>query len=510
MMEKIADRLFWTLSAIIIAALCLTIGIKTFPKTTAVMMAYSLNQGNITQRGFGTGNMKTTYWLKPAENQTPLEVEDNSPKIRNLKNQIAKLQADAQNKDSSITALQKQINDANAKMNALTVSLNQATSDAINKNIDAHNQITAYQTSIAALTNQMNLQIQQAQTNANSYNAQITSLINQENALQDQYANVQKQTAGGQATAEQQAIMDSLNAQINSVKNQIDTTNQSMMDSGNQLSNQVNDIQADVQDMTNQHTQNLFTQGDMTRNINQITQDYYSVFPQTWDKLTIDQQNDFIQNGYDQLSDAIKVLWTPSHYRLLTQADQIDFANNHYNLLSQADQVYADQIRAKTADQYGLTATLNSDNTVTVTGHTGNLNSNLVIPPYISFNGKAYPVTEIGRAAFQAAPITTLVLPYTLKTIDDLAFYQTNYVPSYGLTTINFGTSLQHIGWNAFANTGSITGALNFPATLNYINDGAFSWTNPTSISLPKNTQFTPGLAFWGVNSTVLNSITYF
>lgn len=35
MMEHTTDRLFWTLSSIIIAALLLTLGVKIFPKATS-------------------------------------------------------------------------------------------------------------------------------------------------------------------------------------------------------------------------------------------------------------------------------------------------------------------------------------------------------------------------------------------------------------------------------------------------------------------------------------------
>lgn len=511
MMEKITDRLFWTLSAIIIAALCMTIGIKTFPKTTAMMLGYSLNRGDITQNGFGTGSIKTPYWLKPSTASAPLIVEDDSPQVRDLKNQVAKLQSDAKNKDDAIQKLQKQISDANNKLNALTASLNQATSDAINKNIDASNQITSYQTSITNLTNQMNSQIQQAQTNATNYNNQITALINQESNLQKQLKNLQDGAGvSSGATSDQQAQITNLTTQIQQVQDQINSTNQSIMDSNQQLVTQLNTISAQVNDATNQHQNNLYNLNAIQQLSSQLYQDYYSAFPQLWDNLTIDQQNDFIKNGFDNLAQGIKDLWAPKHFRSLSQDQQLAYANTGYSMLSQVDQDYVDQLRATDVSDSGLQGIDNGDGTATITNYTSDVGANLVIPDYVKINNVTLKVTRIGPSALQAAPIKTLVLPNTVTSIGNYAFYGTSFTSGYGLTNVTLSNKLTTIGSYAFANNATLTTINGFPSTLTSIGGRAFANTSLSSISLPRGVSVDVNSAFYGVNPLVVNAITYF
>ena len=92
-----------------------------------------------------------------------------------------------------------------------------------------------------------------------------------------------------------------------------------------------------------------------------------------------------------------------------------------------------------------------SEKDASIVGYTKDLKGNLVIPEKI--NG--LPVTSIGEEAFSGCEnIKELVLPDSLKTIEDFAFY--------GLTSIKSVTvpaSVEHIGQGAFACCDSLTSA---------------------------------------------------
>lgn len=180
--------------------------------------------------------------------------------------------------------------------------------------------------------------------------------------------------------------------------------------------------------------------------------------------------------------------------------DAIDNALNPANAKAKADAV-------DPAVNH-LTAQDNGDGTATITGHTDRLSLDLVIPSYIKMNNQVLKVTTIGRQAFQAAHITSLVLPDTVTDIADLAFYQTSWDDGYGLKSVHFGNQLQKIGWNAFANTGTLTTINTLPPTLESIPGGTFANTNIQQINVSKNTKFDAGTAFWHVPN--LDSILHY
>lgn len=70
------------------------------------------------------------------------------------------------------------------------------------------------------------------------------------------------------------------------------------------------------------------------------------------------------------------------------------------------------------------------------------------LPTSVDVDGTSYAVTTIGSDAFQNANLTSLVLPDSITTVSDQAFY---YNPD--LTTVSFSTSLKTIGMFSFYST---------------------------------------------------------
>ena len=73
---------------------------------------------------------------------------------------------------------------------------------------------------------------------------------------------------------------------------------------------------------------------------------------------------------------------------------------------------------------------------------------NVKIPKYVIYESKIYPVISIASKGFQQSQILTILLPDTLKIIDDYAF---SYCQN--LTNITLSNSLENIGYGAFNET---------------------------------------------------------
>ena len=70
------------------------------------------------------------------------------------------------------------------------------------------------------------------------------------------------------------------------------------------------------------------------------------------------------------------------------------------------------------------------------------------IPEKVSYNSKEWTVVAIGSYAFiNERKIDKVVLPETIETIEDAAFYQCSVI------TLNFPENLKYIGWRAFYKT---------------------------------------------------------
>ena len=93
------------------------------------------------------------------------------------------------------------------------------------------------------------------------------------------------------------------------------------------------------------------------------------------------------------------------------------------------------------------------------------------IPTTISYNGKDYTVTRIGKNAFISCGGLTghLTIPNTVTYIGDNAFLACS-----GLTTLDLGESVDTIGPAAFYGCKGLTGSLTIPNSVKAIRLGAF------------------------------------
>ena len=111
----------------------------------------------------------------------------------------------------------------------------------------------------------------------------------------------------------------------------------------------------------------------------------------------------------------------------------------------------------------------------------GSLTGILDLSQPVSYNGKSWTVTEIGERAFQLENITEVKLPDGMTRIGYKAFYKTA-----SLTTINFPASLNYIENSAFSASG-LTGAVAIPGNNTYIGANAFqSCAKITSLDITK------------------------
>lgn len=110
----------------------------------------------------------------------------------------------------------------------------------------------------------------------------------------------------------------------------------------------------------------------------------------------------------------------------------------------------------------------------------GSLTGILDLTKPVSYNGKNWTVTEIGERAFQLENITEVKLPDGMTRIGYKAFYKTA-----SLTTIKFPASLNYIENSAFSESG-LTGAVTFPDNT-FIGANAFqSCVKITSLDITK------------------------
>ncbi len=134
--------------------------------------------------------------------------------------------------------------------------------------------------------------------------------------------------------------------------------------------------------------------------------------------------------------------------------------------------------------------------------------SNVIIPKEVSYKGRKYAVTAIGRRAFaECDAISSIILPNTITTIGDGAFDG-----CLNLTSIILPDSITSIGWSTFSDCRSLH-SITIPHSVTSIGDHAFSkCENLTSITLSNTITTIGDGAFWGcqnLTSIILpNSLT--
>lgn len=104
----------------------------------------------------------------------------------------------------------------------------------------------------------------------------------------------------------------------------------------------------------------------------------------------------------------------------------------------------------------------------------------VIIPTSISYKGKDWFVTTIGRRAFLSdRNLNSIVIPNSVKTIGTRAFWNCTWLKS-----ITLPDSIEYICDRAFYSVDGAMG-LRIPAKVKYIGNGAFEWSNLETACLP-------------------------
>lgn len=159
-----------------------------------------------------------------------------------------------------------------------------------------------------------------------------------------------------------------------------------------------------------------------------------------------------------------------------------------------------------------------ADKTVEVGNNSSFNGSELIIPEKVTYFGKEYTVTAIGRSFFNNTFVTSVSIPATMKTIGNEAFKncsnltsltfegdsQLEQIGNYafnvsGLTTISIPATVKTIGNNAFQDCGNLK-SLTFEgeSQLEQIGHGAFYNTVLTTIDIPASVTSIGTYAFFG------------
>ncbi len=129
-----------------------------------------------------------------------------------------------------------------------------------------------------------------------------------------------------------------------------------------------------------------------------------------------------------------------------------------------------------------------SDNSVTITGYRYT-DPDVIIPYKIG----VYPVTKIGKNAFQKSSLTNITIPISVTSIGNYAFHSSS------LKSIDIPESVTSIGDYAFYHCKSLN-SVNIPSNVTSLGSYVFGYCSSlTSVNLKEPTQLTtiPDYAFY-------------
>ena len=161
---------------------------------------------------------------------------------------------------------------------------------------------------------------------------------------------------------------------------------------------------------------------------------------------------------------------------LLASADAVEINGIYYNLIEKGE-------------------------VAEVTKNPNKYSGSVVIPESVVYEGNTYNVTSIGEDAFIGSGLTSVVIPNSVTTIGNYAFYNCK-----GLTSINIPNSVTSIGESSFCACRGLT-SLTIPNSLTYISGSAFEeCSGLITVTIPSSVT-TIGLRSFR-NCTSLTSVT--
>ncbi len=131
----------------------------------------------------------------------------------------------------------------------------------------------------------------------------------------------------------------------------------------------------------------------------------------------------------------------------------------------------------------------------------------VVLPASVTYGGKTYSVTEIGRWAFQESTVTSVTIPESMKEIGEEAFMDCK-----NLTSITIPGSVSTIQDAAFAGCSNLTSVIIGDGVTALGNKMFGDCSNLVSVTLPNSLTSIGGSAFGSCKSltdiTIPNSVT--
>ena len=113
------------------------------------------------------------------------------------------------------------------------------------------------------------------------------------------------------------------------------------------------------------------------------------------------------------------------------------------------------------------------------------------IPTYCKISNEQYKITEIGAYAFFYSNFTELFIPSTIKKIEKSAFENMEFLEKIDLSLIKITSLKRYTLYKCYSLSSII-----LPETLQTIDSMALSYTNLTSISIPRNVKILNETAF--------------